>query len=119
MIVLNMLSIGILVKTMINIYSEKKDTAQRFNSNQYDVNVVGIAVKLVIGLGLIEIVGFIQIKDGSKTFNEINLFVYNIARSLRGLFVFVIFVCNKKAIQLLKNKMFQSPQTSKSTTDET
>ena len=119
MIVLIMLSIGILVKTMIHIYSEKKDTAQRFNSNQYDVNVVGIAVKLVIGLGLIEIVGFIQIKDGSKTFNEINLCVYNIARSLRGLFVFVIFVCNKKVIQLLKNKMFQSPQTSKSTTDET
>lgn len=105
MIVLILLSIGILVKSMLRIYSEKKDTVRRLNSDQYDVDVVGIAVKLVVGLGLIEVVGFVQLKGGSETFNEINLFVYNVARSLRGLFVFVVFVCNKKVIQLLKSKI--------------
>ena len=108
MLSLNLFSAIILMKTVARIYLEKKATSDRFSDSgsRYDVNIVGIAVKLVVGLGLIELVGFVQTRSlVDSVFNRISIFIYDIARSLRGTFVFAVFVCNKKVIVLLKNKL--------------
>lgn len=73
-----------------------------------DNNVLVIGLKLVLTLGLIEMIGFIQIAKHNLSEDEeiINAFFatfYTICRSLRGVILFIIYMCTKQKLKLFKS----------------
>ena len=79
------------------------------DSGRSKKDVVSIAFKLVLALGIIEIVGFIQISKSSLTeseliFNSVFAVTYTILRSLRGAILFYIYILNKENMKDLKSR---------------
>ena len=77
------------------------------NSGRRNNNLLLISFKLTLALGLIEFIGLIRIRKKDLTqnelvFNSISLVIFIILRSLRGLWLFLIFVCSQKNIKLLR-----------------
>ena len=80
---------------------EKSQRKKLKNSGRPDLNLAQIMLKLVIVLGLTEIIGFIQIprdnqKESNKIVNSLFAFLYTFLRSLRGVLVFFFYFGNEK-----------------------
>ena len=72
-------------------------------------DMVTIALKLILTLGVIEIVGFTQISKSNLSENEFIFnatfsLIYIIFRSLRGVILFFIYIKNKQKIALMKSR---------------
>ena len=107
---LNLLSLCVLIKTFMKIYKDKEETGKTLQSNHNQANVFKMACKLMVGLGVIECIGFIQINEGTSIFDHVSSVVYNIVRSFRGVFVFAVFVVNEKVVKLYRNRFAGSFQ---------
>ena len=87
---------------------ERKARRVLQNSGRHNYNLLSIAFKLTFALGLAEFIGFLQIykKDLTESdmiFNSISLVLVVTLRSLRGLWLFLIFGCSlKNIINLLR-----------------
>lgn len=84
--------------------SEKKARRVLRNCGRHNNNLLSIAFKLTLALGLIEFIGFMQIhkKDLTESeliFNSIFLVLFVTLRSLRGLWLFLIFGCSRRNIK--------------------
>lgn len=109
------LAIIFLITTFIYMYSlyciwkkEKKARTTLRTSARHNNNLLSIAFKLTVALSLIEVFGFIQIcKDNISESELIFTFVFRIIyaflRSLRGLWLLLIFVCNGSKLKLLRS----------------
>lgn len=98
------------------------------NSGRKDIDIFIIGLKLVLTLGLIEIIGFIQISKDSLTeaeeiFNSIFATLYTLFRSCRGIVLFTLYILTKDKCKLFKskfnhsNKMINLVQLNKHTED--
>ena len=88
--------------------ADSKITLQ--SSGHADISIVRIALKLVIILGIVEILGFIQISKTTLTENETKVnvifgFLYNVTKSLRNTLFFFAVLFNKRTQKLYKKKM--------------
>ena len=88
---------------------EAKSRELLSDSGRSKRDVISIAFKLILALGIIEIVGLIQISRSSLTeseliFNSIFAVTYTILRSLRGAILFYIYVLSKENKKDLKTK---------------
>ena len=86
---------------------ERKARKVLKNSGRHNNNLLSISFKLALALGLIEFIGLIRIRKKDLTqselvFNTISLVLFIILRSLRGLWLFLIFGCSQKNIKLLR-----------------
>ena len=84
---------------------ERKARRVLRNSGRHNNNLLLIAFKLTLALGLIEFIGLIQIhkkdlKESELIFNSIFLVLFVTLRSLRGLWLFLIFGCSQRNIKL-------------------
>ena len=68
-----------------------------------------MTLKLALLLGVIEIIGFVQIpnpaNDSAFIFNAIFAFLFTLARSFRGLLILLMYVTKKDLIHLVRNKL--------------
>ena len=109
------LAIIFLIITFIYMYSlyciwkkEKKARTTLRTSARHNNNLLSIAFKLTVALSLIEVFGFIQIYNDNISESElIFTFIFRIIhaflRSLRGLWLLLIFVCNGSKLKLLRS----------------
>ena len=98
--------------------SEKKtrETSLKGNTNA-DIRIVKIARKLVVVLGLIELIGFMQIVKTDLSEDELIVnrafgLLYAVARSLRGTMLLIFSLVNKKTVRLYRRwqtKAVKSP----------
>ena len=85
-----------------SIQHEQMDVNETIDSDtRKNVNLLKICIKLMLILGITEIVGLVQIRRSTLTENE-SIFnatfglVYDMIRSFRGVFILVIYMVNKK-----------------------
>jgi len=103
------IALGAFTKSIVTIkVQEDKTRKVLLNSGREDNNVLVIGLKLVLTLGLIEMIGFIQIAKHNLSEDEeiINAFFatfYTICRSLRGVILFIIYMCTKQKLKLFKS----------------
>lgn len=72
-------------------------------------DMVTIAFKLILTLGVVEVIGFMQISksglsENGLIFNATFSVIYIIFRSLRGVILFFIYITNKQTIVLIKSR---------------
>ena len=72
-------------------------------------DMVTIAFKLILTLGVVEVIGFMQISKSGLSENELIFnatfsVIYIIFRSLRGVILFFIYITNKQTIVLIKSR---------------
>ena len=99
----------LLVYTLYCIW-KRENKARRIlqKSGRHNNNLLSIAFKLTLTLGLIEVLGFIQISkknlsENELIFNSVFATLYTVLRSLRGLWLFLIYVCNRRKMKLLRS----------------
>ena len=103
------ITISLLVYTLSCIWKRENKARKIFQkSGRHNENLLSIAFKLILALGLIEILGFTQISkknlsENELIFNSIFAALYTILRSLRGLWLFLIYVCNRRKMKILKS----------------
>ena len=103
------ITIALLVYTLCCIWKrENKPRKILQKSSRHNNNLLSIAFKLILALGLIEALGFTQISKKSLSENEIifnSIFagLYTVLRSLRGLWLVLIYVCNRRKMDILKS----------------
>ena len=91
-----------------SIQREQMDVNETLDSDaRKNVNLLKICVKLMLILGITEIVGLVQIRRSNLTENE-SIFnatfglVYDTLRSFRGIFIFIVYMVNKKTWRSLR-----------------
>ena len=77
-------------------------------SGRHNNNLLSIAFKLILAFGLIEVLVFTQISkknlsENELIFNSVFAAFYTILRSLRGLWLVLIYVCNRRKMKNLKS----------------
>ena len=103
------ITISLLVYTLYCIWKRENKARKIFQkSGRHNENLLSIAFKLILALGLIEILGFTQISkknlsENELIFNSIFAALYTILRSLRGLWLFLIYVFNRRKMKILKS----------------
>eukprot|EP00111_Clytia_hemisphaerica_P002263 TCONS_00006339-protein len=94
-----------------SIYKAKQSSKNALgDSKSRDISLLYMAIKLIIILGITEILGLIQIKDSDldeseAVFNSVFGIFYDITRSLRGVLIFVVYMLNEKTLKLIKNEL--------------
>ena len=81
-------------------------------SSRQHKDLLAISLKIILTLGITEIIGFIQISKHNLSaneliFNSIFAVLYTILRSLRGLFLFMMYVVNKQKLTSMKHNINQ------------
>ena len=103
-----LLTILFLIRSLFYLWKREREARRVLkNSGRRNNNLLLISFKLTLALGLIEFIGLIRIRKKDLTqnelvFNSISLVIFIILRSLRGLWLFLIFVCSQKNIKLLR-----------------
>ena len=103
------ITISLLMYTLCCIW-KREDKARKVlqNSGRRNNNLLSIVFKLILAFGLIEILGFTQISkknlsENELIFNSVFAVLYTTLRSLRGLWLFLIYVCNRRKMKILKS----------------
>lgn len=107
-----------LVYTIYNIHVENKRSNKILgtSSGRENINVRKVALKLVCILGITEGLGFVQIhgfnlKQNELIFNSVFGVAYGFTRSLRGLVLWMVYICNERVLSLYKSSHKKSIQT--------
>ena len=103
------ITLSLLLYTLYCIW-KRENKARKIlqKSGRHNNNLLSVAFKLTLTLGLIEVLGFIQISrknlsENELIFNSVFATLYTVLRSLRGLWLFLIYVCNRRKIKLLRS----------------
>ena len=103
------ITISLLVYTLYCIWiRENKARKILQNAGRRNNNLLSIAFKLILTLGLIEVLGFTQISkknlsENEVIFNSVFAGLYTVLRSLRGLWLVLIYLCNRSKMKILKS----------------
>lgn len=98
-------SLFMLVSVIVKIHKQTVMTKQVLRSTGgLDLNIAKIAVKLTLLVGFVEIIGFAQIPRPSEGwqvfFNGAVALSFTFLRSLRGLFIWMMYIATKKVFKL-------------------
>ena len=102
-------TISLLLYTLYCIKMKKKKARRVLQTSaRHNNNLLLIALKLIIALGLVDMIGSIQIRkknlsENELLFNSVFLLLFVTFRSLRGLWLFFIYVCSRRKFKLLKS----------------
>ena len=92
---------------MIKLRQSYRSAARMINKKK-PINYTKMAMKLCLVLGASELAGLVQVpkqnvnSEALKIFNESFGLLYNVVRTLRGTFIFFIFICNKQVLDKFK-----------------
>ena len=106
-----LLSVTTIVFTIYKIRLAENESKQLLSkSGRNKVNISKIALKLVVILGVTEMLGFIQIRkeiltENEQMFNSTFAMVYTILRSFRGMMLWFVYVCNSRIWGMYKQYM--------------
>ena len=98
------LSIVWLSLIISSIYEQRQVSKQLLsNSNQKNVSIHKIAIKLIFILGMCEIIGLVQIPKSELSENELIFnvsfrIIYVILRSFRGFLICAVYFANRKSL---------------------
>lgn len=106
-----LITISLLLYVLKILYFQKK-TTKAVLKRKNNVDLTKVALKLVLLLGLIEVVGFFQIKYKNASargvsFNAITSLLYTIFRSSRGVLVLVTVGLSRQTLQIYKKTTFR------------
>ena len=105
-----LITLSFLIYTMYFLWKSEKEARKVLReSGRHNIDLLSIAFKLILTFGIIEIVGFIQIAkqdltENELTFNSVFAVLYTILRSLRGLWLFLIYLCSGRKARLLRSR---------------
>ena len=105
-----LITLSFLTYTMYFLWkSEKEARTVLRESGRHNIDLLSIAFKLILTFGIIEVVGFIQINKKNLTeneliFNSVFVVLYTVLRSLRGLWLFLIYLCSGRKAKLLRSR---------------
>ncbi|XP_066924689.1 uncharacterized protein [Clytia hemisphaerica] len=97
-VVISLFDIAVISFVLTQIYIQQRRSSQLLNkaTETKETTVLKTAMKLVFLLGLVELIGFIQLPRGEETWKAvlhiIIQFVYVTLRGFRGLFIWVMYV---------------------------
>lgn len=79
------------------------------NSGRKANNLIILTFKLVLILGIVEVIGFVQIRNDNLTeneeiFNKVFAILFTICLSFRGIIMLLIYICNKQKLKLIQSK---------------
>ena len=98
-----------LILLTITIYSLHKHKESTNEATGRQCSLTKMSLKLALLLGVIEIIGFVQIpnpvKESAFIFNAIFMLLFTLARSFRGLLIFLLYVTKKDLMQLVRIKL--------------
>ena len=104
------ISFGFVILLLIYIlFVVRKSKKKMSGCASKNVSLLKITMKLVLILGLPEIVGFFQqtkgehLTENEEVMNYAALFLYTFLRSFRGTILFFMHVCNKKVFNTFKS----------------
>ena len=99
-----LIAITSLILTFKKIHHTRKETKNILESNQENSFIMRMALKLTFGLGIVDIVGFIQIpKTEERSLNFFFAMVFTAVMSCKGLFVCALYLLNRKVFKLYKS----------------
>ena len=87
---------------------------EKIESGRHNKNLLLIAFKLILARGLIEVLGFTRItnknlSENELIFNSVFAALYKILCSLCGLWLFLVYVRNRRKIKMLKSNWRNNP----------
>ena len=97
---------------LISIRRKRNESQQTLGKGQQkDIGLLKVGIKLMLILGITELLGLVQIKRSSLTknesiFNAVFGLIYDVLRSFRGVFIFAFYAMNKKTKATLKRHLF-------------
>ena len=103
-----LLCFGCLCLVLRSIKQKQNESDKVLGKRDHQDNMlVKIAIKLFLILGISEIFGLIQIRtsnisESELVMNAVFRIVYDIIRSLRGVFIFIVYIMNEKTLKLVK-----------------
>ena len=103
-----LLSLAFLGRTLFKIQQQISKTRHSLeHSGRNEVNVATLALKLVLILGISEVIGFIQIvksnlSENEKKFNAILGLLYTLVRSTRGIVMLIVYLSGKEIRELYR-----------------
>ena len=106
---LSLITVLLLLHTLYCLQKKKKEARSVLRTPaRHNYNLLSIALKLIVALSLVDIIGFIQIRkknpsENELLFNFVFLLFYGTFRSLRGLWLFFLNVCSRRKIKFLKS----------------
>ncbi|XP_012564808.3 adhesion G protein-coupled receptor L2, partial [Hydra vulgaris] len=99
-----------LISLLFTVYqitlSEKKSNKVFGEGRTFQVNIAKVTLKLTLILGVIELLGFVQISKsslskGEEIFNTVFEVIYMFFRSAKGILLFVAYICTQKVQKLI------------------
>ncbi|XP_012558974.2 uncharacterized protein LOC100203068 isoform X1 [Hydra vulgaris] len=111
-VIIILTSLSCLLFTVYKItLSEKKSNDVFGEGRTSRVDVARVALKLTLILGVIELIGFVQISksslsEGEETFNIIVAIIYMVFRSAKGILLFVAYICTPKVQKIITSIRF-------------
>ena len=98
-----LLAISSLISTFQKIYRIRQETKGILESNQRNVSLVQMALKMTLGLGIIDTIGFVQISGNKQTKLNFGLAIaFTAVMSFKGVFVCALYLVNVKVFNLYK-----------------
>ena len=103
---MNLSCLVCLLVLLMHLKRQNEERKSKLKSS-YRVNLARLALRLVSLLGIIELVGFIQIPHSTLTesdlkFNVSFAFIYGVLRSLRNTFIFLFVLMDRKTLSLYR-----------------
>ena len=97
-----------------SIRKRKSEVERTLNKNsKKDSDLLKIGIKLMLILGITELLGLIQIKsdyltENEQIFNSLFALLYILLRSFHGLMIFMVYMVNRKTLKLIKEHFLKS-----------
>ena len=105
--------------TFCKIRATERETKKALESNRTHVGILRIALKLVVGLGVIDAMGFVQFPGSQLVeYNMVLTLVTATLRSLKGVFVCLLYLANRKVWGLYRGTMSRSVSNKYGTTSK-
>ena len=108
MVCITLFNVSVLSYTIFSICKQSRKSKKLLKkTGGKDVSLARMALKLVVLIGAIELLGLIQIKgagsDQSKILNSIFRIVYSIARSFRGVFIWLLYIVTDQVFSVYRD----------------
>ena len=112
------LSFIVLVAAVYKVCHHRDITGGMLQSGYAQISVPTMAIKIMGILGMVEVVGLIQLKqpqsEASYIFQYVFQFMYSFFRGFRGVLIFSLYVVNPRVFRIIKSK-FETKLTNRST----
>ena len=108
MVCITLFNVAVLSYTIFSICKQSRKSKKLLKkTGGQDVSLARMALKLVVLLGAIELLGLVQIKgattDQSKILNSVFRIVYSIARSFRGVFIWLLYIVTDQVFRVYRD----------------